>query len=130
MRVIVGTEGLWRSNVYLIPGSIKVPEDTKTPICFNSFANPVVGFATDLRREPHSHELSMEVEFDPKFDGNYDERYMEFSAFINNIKKFKARRGPHKLEVITHALLRGLTIVANQPAAMEAIPTPKEKTDG
>lgn len=131
MRVIIGTEGFWhQETVYLIPGSIKLP-DHEAIITSNQSWGEAVGVATGLQREPHSHLLSMEVEFHPKFDGRYDERYMELSAFINNIKKFKARRGEEPIDVVTYANLRKLVIIPKSPGIpVDFVKNLKEKTDG
>lgn len=131
MRFVIGTEGFWhRDTVYLIPGSIKRP-DHEVIIASNNSWEEAIGVATDLQREPHSHLLSMEVSFYPQYDGIFDPKDWEFSAFINGIKKFKARRGKEPIDVVTYAILRGLVIIPkNSGIPVEFVKNLKEKTDG
>lgn len=66
-RYIVATEGIVNvAGVYIAPGALQGPLNGDTIPVYNEDKSLVVGQARDLKRNPNTGEVSIEIEFDPK----------------------------------------------------------------
>lgn len=90
-------------------GSIYIDdEDTKIPITVGFDHEKLVGYATELRRDIDSGEVSMELTIHPSFDLNLD----EFDATVSLTDVMAAKGKDDKnLTIINSARLRQVSLI-------------------
>lgn len=116
VRKVICVEGKEFQGMKTIamPGSIYVEDaDTKIPVLAASDQTKILGYATGLKRDISSGEVSMDLTIHPRFDVNLD----EFDATVTLSPVMTAKgKDDESLTIINSGRLRAVSLTWERPA--------------